>query len=99
MAEYCLTLICPPSVEEKLLDALLLHVGDELFTSSPTFSHGTPHGRLSPTEQVMGRSRSVQVEVLLSAEEWQVLRGRLGEEFAGTGLRFWAHALVMEGEF
>ena len=99
MADYCLTLICPPAVEEKLLDALLANAGSEVFTSTPTYSHGTAQGRLTATEQVMGRSRAVQVSVLLTEEELHRLRELLRSEFAGTGVRYWASPLAHEGEF
>ena len=66
MSEFCLALVCPPSIEEKLLDALLVSAGNEIFTSTPTFSHGTAHGRMDNLEQVMGRSRSVKVEIIVT---------------------------------
>lgn len=99
MAEFCLTLICPPAVEEKLLDMLLAAVGSEVFTSTPTHSHGTAPGRLTAEEQVMGRSRAIQVQVLLSGAELESLRALLKSEFAGTGLRYWVTAVAFEGEF
>ena len=94
---YCLTLICPPAVEEKLLDLLLAHAGNDVFTSTATFSHGNAPGRLTATEQAMGRSRALQVSILLSADELSDLRSRLQCEFAGTGLRYWALPLALEG--
>ena len=99
MADLCLSLICPPQVEEKLLDALLTTPEIEVFTSFATFSHGTVQGRLTTTEQVMGRSRSMQVTVLLSHEALQRVLGQLGSEFAGTGIRYWVSPMVAEGEF
>lgn len=99
MADYCLTLICPPSVEEKLLDTLLAAAGSEVFTSTPTHSHGTAQGRLTAEEQVMGRSRAMQVQVLLTRDELDRLRALLQREFAGTGVRYWATPLALEGEF
>ena len=99
MADFCLTLICPPAIEEKLLDTLLEHAGSEVFTSTPTYSHGTAPGRISAEEQVMGRSRAVQVQVLLSAGERDALLQLLRSEFHGTGLRYWATAVVQEGVF
>ena len=99
MADYSLSLICPPSVEEKLLDALLAHAGSEVFTSTPTHSHGTAQGRLTAIEQVMGRSRAVQVTVLLTSEELDRLRDLLQREFAGTGVRYWASPLAFDGVF
>ena len=94
----CLTLVCPPAVEEKLLDTLLAHAGSEIFTSTPTYSHGIALDRLSATEQVMGRSRAIQVNVLLTHSEFALLRELLAREFAGTGLRWWACALAFQGD-
>jgi biotin synthase-related radical SAM superfamily protein len=98
MSRFCLVLLGAPSLEEKLLDVLLDAVGDEVFTSIPTFSHGTSHGRLSSVEQVMGRSAAVQVQILVTEKEMTDLVQRLREEFRGTGLRYWASALAAEGE-
>ena len=99
MADCCLTLICPPAIEEKLLDTLLATAGNEVFTSTPTFSHGTAPGRWSTTEQVMGRSRAMQVNVLLTNDELGQLRQLLQRDFAGTGVRYWATPLAFDGEF
>jgi len=98
MSKHCLTIICPPEVEEKLLDTLLATVEGEIFTSTPTFSHGTSHGRLSNVEKVMGRSRSVQVQIITTDEELASLTELLQRQFKGTGLRYWAAALTAEGE-
>lgn len=96
---FCLTLICPPTVEEKLLDVLLANAGREVFTSTPTSSHGTAQGRLTADEQVMGRSRAVQVTVLLADDELRPLLHTLQREFAGTGVRYWVCPLAFQGEF
>lgn len=98
MTKFCLTLICPREIEEKLLDTLLTEIDDEIFTSTPTFSHGTAQGRLSSIEKVMGRSRSVQVQIVTTDEELARLIELLKRRFKGTGLRYWATALSAEGE-
>ncbi len=98
-AKYCLTLLCPPTVEEKLLDVLLANAGSEVFTSTPTHSHGSGQERLSATEQVMGRSRAMQINVLLTTDELGPLRELLQRDFAGTGVRYWATPLAFDGEF
>lgn len=98
MSKFCITLICPREVEEKLLDALLMLAGDEVFTSTPTFSHGTAQGRLSNLEKVLGRSRSVQVQLIATDGELRQLTQVLVQQFKGTGLRYWASALAFEGE-
>ena len=98
MSKFCMTLICSREVEEKLLDTLLTTVEGEVFTSTPTFSHGTAQGRLSSVEKVMGRSRSVQVQIITTDAELASLTDLLKQRFRGTGLRYWASALSMEGE-
>ena len=98
MTKFCLTLICPREIEEKLLDTLLTEVDDEVFTSTPTFSHGTAQGRLSSVEKVMGRSRSVQVQIVTTDKELASLIELLKLRFKGTGLRYWATGLLAEGE-
>lgn len=98
MSKYCCSLICDRGVEEKLLDVLLTAFPDELFTSAPIFSHGTAHGRLSAGEQVIGRSRSVYVQIVVDEKEIAQLLDLLRVDFAGTGIRYWTTALVAEGE-
>ncbi|AMR78855.1 TPA: DUF3240 family protein [Pseudomonas aeruginosa] len=98
MPKSCLTLILDPQIEEKLLDLLLEVAGDELFVSTPAFSHGTTHGRLSEEEKVMGRSHAVRVQILVTEERQEQLLQLLRERFAGTGLRYWATPLSIDGE-
>ena len=98
MSKFCLTLICPREVEEKLLDTLLTDLGEDVFTSTPTHSHGTAQGRLSNVEKVLGRSRSVQVQIITTGEDLASLTEKLRQRFKGTGLRYWASALAVEGE-
>ncbi|HLO96839.1 MAG TPA: DUF3240 family protein [Burkholderiaceae bacterium] len=97
MSECCLTLVAPSELEEKLLDLLLEQAGDAPFTSALVDSHGTGPGPLTALEQVLGRRRACQVQVLLAQDRCQVLLGRLGEQFAGTGLRFWVQPLLQGG--
>ena len=96
--EFCLVMVAAPEIEEKLLDVLLLAVGNEVFTSTPSFSHGTAQGKLSSVEQVMGRSRSVQVQIIVTEAEMVALLQALRASFAGTGLRYWAMPLAALGE-
>ena len=98
MTKFCLTLICPREIEEKLLDTLLTEIDAEVFTSTPTFSHGTAQGRLSSVEKVIGRSRSVQVQIVTTDAELASLIELLTLRFKSTGLRYWATALSVEGE-
>lgn len=98
MHEYCLNLVCPLQVEEKLLDVLLDMDDADVFTTTPVHSHGARGAKLSTKEQVMGRSQAIQVRVLLTQSSMKRLLERLRSEFAGAGIRYWASPVVMEGE-
>lgn len=98
MSELCLTLLCPPALEEKLLDLLLMSPNVKLFTSTATFAHGLAHERLDQTEQVLGRARATEVKVLFSAAEQAALLATLRQQFAGLGLRYWVTTVLDTGE-
>lgn len=98
MDKLCFSIICTAAIEEKLLDLMLTSFPDDVFTSAPIASHGTLPGHMSAIEQVIGRSGSVCVQILVSAEESVTLQALLHRDFAGTGIRFWATSLVVDGE-
>lgn len=98
MSELCLTLLCPPALEEKLLDLLLILPEAAVFTSAPAAEHGLAFGRLSPTEQVLGRSLATQVQVLLAEQDKEVLLQAVQQQFAGVGLRYWLTPVSEAGE-
>lgn len=97
MSDYCLSLICDPDVAEKLLDTLLASVPGQIFTSTPTFSHGTPPDRLTREEQVLGHRRSLQIQLVASEQQLGDLLTQLRRDFPGTGLRYWATELSLQG--
>ncbi len=89
MSELCLTLLCPPALEEKLLDLLLMAPEASLYTSTTVAAHGLNFGRLSASEQVMGRATATQIQVLLEATQKATLLQALQTQFAGAGLHYW----------
>lgn len=97
MHKFCLSLVCPPKVQEKLLDVLLESDDTEVFTSCHVHSHGAAHKGLSAQEQVMGRSPAMLIQVLLQEAPLELLIKRVGKDFAGTGIRYWASPVAMEG--
>lgn len=98
MRELCLNLLCSPTVEEGLLDLLLEIDEIEIFTSFSTSSYGGDAERLSASEQVLGRSGSVQLQVLLTNTVLTVLIERIQARFSGTGIRYWVTPIAAEGE-
>ena len=98
MSELCLTLLCPPAIEEKLLDLLLLSTNATVFTSTATAAHGLAHGNLDQTEQVLGRARATEIQVIFATTEKTTLLEALRQQFAGAGLRYWVTLVVEAGE-
>ena len=98
MSELCLTLLCPPAVEEKLLDLLLLSPHTAVFTSTPTAAHGQALGGFDQTEQVLGRAFATQVQLVISDAARQPLLDSLRAQFTGAGLRYWIIPVNEAGE-
>lgn len=98
MSELCLTLICPPAVEEKMLDLLLLSPNATFFTSTATAAHGMAHEDLDQTEQVLGRARATKIQVIFSATDKTALLDAIRQQFSGAGLRYWVTAVAETGE-
>ncbi len=98
MSDLCLVLSIPPSVEEKLLDLLLMSSGATVFTSTATAAHGLALGTMSQTEQVMGRAHATEIRVVLPEAEKTALLEHIRRQFAGTGLRYWVMPVIDAGE-
>lgn len=99
MPELCLTLLCPPALEERVLDTLLLMPEVPVFTSTATAAHGLGHERLSAAEQVLGLAAMTQVQVFLDETERAGVLAALRRDFAGGGLRYWLTPVIEAGEF
>lgn len=97
MSDLNCSILCPPDVEEKLLDRLLIEFPDEMFISTPTFAHGIAHRAMNRHEQVLGRARALLIQIVLNPGEWQTLRKLLTRDFAGTGVRYWIMPVSEEG--
>ena len=98
MTEFCLTLICPPAVEEKMLDLLLLSPNVTFFTSTATAAHGMAHEDLDQTEQVLGRARATKIQVIFAAADKAALLDAIRQQFSGAGLRYWVTTVAETGE-
>jgi len=98
MSELCLTLICPPAVEEKMLDLLLLSPNVTFFTSTATAAHGVAHEDLDQTEQVLGRARATKIQVIFAAANQAALLDAIRQQFSGAGLRYWVTTVAETGE-
>jgi hypothetical protein len=86
-------------MEERVFDTLLMLPGVAAFTSMTAAAHGLPHAQLSPAEQVLGKARMTQVQVLLGAGDHSTVLEHLRNQFAGSGLRYWLLPVIEAGEF
>lgn len=77
----------PPSLEEDLVDYLLSLDTVEGFTSYPVQGHGDHHN-LNIAEQVSGRRKRVQFEMIIDQGDYEMITGSLAS-VVGKGLVFW----------
>lgn len=98
MTLCCLTLLCPPELEEKILDLLLVDTAVTLFSSAPSFTHGLHPQSLDRLEKVLGRGHSVSIQLLLDRTAADALLERLRASVAGTGVTYWMTHVLDTGE-
>ena len=98
MSDVCLTMLCPPAVEEKLIDLLLMSSEQIVFTSAPAAAHGVGADGLSELEQVQGRALATAIQVICAESDKAALLRNVRQQFAGTGLRYWVTTVIEAGE-
>jgi Protein of unknown function (DUF3240) len=94
----CLTLHAPRSLADRLNDFLLDHesMTSEFSTCDVRF-HGTELGGRSPSEQILGHARQVQVSVIIASAQADRLLQELGQFFPGCGLTYWIGPVLKSG--
>lgn len=93
--EQLLVLNIPPELEDQLVDYLLSIPGLGGFTSYPARGHGE-HRQMSIAEQVTGRRKRVQFELILSSDQREVVLDGLRQQ-VGSDIYFWSHAIDASG--
>ena len=82
-----LVLNASPALEEDVVDFLLTHPSVEDFTSFAAYGHGT-RGAMTVTEQVTGRRKRVQFEILMNEDDVASVTQTLASSF-GDDIRYW----------
>lgn len=93
--QQLLVLNIPPELEDELVDYLLSLPGAGGFSSYPVRGHGE-QARLSIAEQVSGRRKRIQFELILSQELIDSVLTGLREQ-VGTDIYFWQQAVTRSG--
>jgi hypothetical protein len=96
-SQVLVVLTCSPALESQLIDWLLSRDEETGFTSSAAYGHSARHDHLSIAEQVIGRQRRQQVQVVL---EHAALNGFLESLHADLGeidLHYWVVPVLASG--
>ncbi len=95
MMEQLLVLNIPPELEDQLVDYLLTISTLKGFTSYPVRGHGE-HQQMSIAEQVSGRRKRIQFELIASETlATEVLQGL--RQGVGTDIYFWQQPIAANG--
>lgn len=93
--EQLLVLNIPPELEDQLVDYLLTIPGLSGFTSYPCRGHGE-NRCMSVAEQVTGRRKRIQFEMILSVELIASVLKNLRHQ-VGTDIYFWQQPISASG--
>lgn len=83
-----LVLNVPPVLEEDLVDYLLSHPDIDGFTSFAAAGHGAAGSSLSIAEQVTGRRKRIQFEIIMASDRVNRVTENLGTT-VGPDIVYW----------
>jgi hypothetical protein len=95
--QYLVTLNIPPSLEEMMVDSLLLLETEHGFSSFPVNAHHHVTKGLSLAEQVTGRQKRIRFQMYVPVEELPALLEQLRQEFSGSGIQYWVLPVIENG--
>jgi hypothetical protein len=95
--QYLVTLNIPPSLEEMMVDSLLMLEAEHGFSSFPVNAHHHDNKGLSLAEQVTGRQKRIRFQMYVPAEELPALLVQLRQDFSGSGIQYWVLPVVESG--
>lgn len=89
MTDICLlTLVVPPSLEETLIDWLLMQENISGFSSVEINGHGSRSAHLSIFEQVTGRQKRIQFQIHTELTIANSMIEALKLKYPNTGLHY-----------
>ncbi len=95
---YCLTLVCHHSLEDRLVDHLLEHSEWVHGFSMLNLEGGSQNEFLSSMiEQVRGRSRRVQIQTVMNLDDAHNLISHLKKEENNPEMAYWIAPIIEFG--
>lgn len=95
--EYLITLNVPPSLEEAVVDRLLMLEAEHGFSSFPVYAHHHENKGLSLAEQVSGRQKKIRFQMYVDPQGLAMLLTQLKEEYTGAGIQYWVLPVIEKG--
>ena len=95
--EYLVTLNIPPSLEEMMVDSLLMLEAEHGFSSFQVNAHHHDNKGLSLAEQVAGRQKRIRFQMYVPVEQLSALLDQLRQEFSGSGIQYWVLPVIERG--
>lgn len=96
--DTCLMLVVAHELEEMLIDVLLEHEDIvRRFGSQPIDAHGARIGYANVGEQVRGRSKRVEFQLLLAREDVDAILAALRQRLPRAEITYWAIPLLAYG--
>jgi hypothetical protein len=95
--EYLVTLNIPPSLEEMMVDSLLMLEAEHGFTSFPVNAHHHINKGLSLAEQVTGRQKRIRFQMYVPVQELPAFLEQLRQDFSGSGIQYWVLPVIENG--
>ncbi|MBI5860583.1 MAG: DUF3240 family protein [Rhodocyclales bacterium] len=99
-ATLCLTLLLSQTLEEEVIDILLLHYpeqGGRPFITTTVDGHGTAGHMSSANEQVRGRTARTRIDILVEAEHATSLINSLRDKMPGAVIDWWLAPVIDSG--
>lgn len=97
-AEQLVMLSVPPTLEEPIADWLMEQHPDIGFTSVASHGHGADHSILSAVEQVTGKQRRVEIQLIIPAQLVDELLRGLQAQFTNADVHYWVMPVIESGE-
>jgi hypothetical protein len=99
MTDICLlTLVAPPSLEETLIDWLLMQESISGFSSTEIHGHGARSNQLNIFEQVTGRQKRIEFQIHTEISIANNMIEALKIKFPNTGLHYILTPVLSAGQ-
>ena len=95
--EYLVTINVPPSLEESLVDTLLMLEEELGFSSFTVNAHHHENKGLSLAEQVTGRQKRLRFQMYVDENDLEPLVEQLRADFSGSGIQYWVLPVITSG--